>query len=187
MKSVRHLLLPWLLGAASLAYGGAAASAADCTSLFPDASVDFGTMRPGTGKNAGHIRPSPARRLYSATCKAPAQMNLVFRAAPASAEGGLQFGDKGTYSVRVLDARLDGNPVQLARLSAAGQPPSEAATAELVLKPNDIIAPANGQQLLTGSRLDVTLQVSANVPANAVRIAQEVTLNAAPQITLEAR
>lgn len=187
MKHVRHTLLPWLLGAACVVYG-AAVSAADCTTLFSDATVDFGMMRPGTGKDAGQIRPSAARRIYTATCKAPAQMNLVFRAAAAAgAEGALQFGHAGTYSVRVLDARLDGAPVQLARLSTVGLPPSEAPTAELVLKPNDIVAPVNGQQLLTGTRLDVALQVSANVPADAVRIAQQVKLNAASQITLEVR
>ncbi|WP_296224482.1 hypothetical protein [Ralstonia sp. UBA689] len=186
MKHIRHVVLPWLLGAACVVYG-TAASAADCTTLFSDATVDFGMMRPGTGKDAGQIRPSAARRIYTATCKAPTQMNLVFRATAAGAEGLLQFGHAGTYSVRVLDARLDGTPVQLARLSTVGLPPSEAPTAELVLKPNDIVAPVNGQQLLTGTRLDVTLQVSVNVPADAVRIAQQVTLNAASQITLEVR
>jgi hypothetical protein len=186
MKHLRHLILPWLLGAACAAYGGTV-SAADCTTLLSDATVDFGTMRPGNGKDASRIHPSPARRIYTATCKAPTQMNLVFRATAAGADDALQFGDTGTYSVRVLDARLDGTPVQLARLSAIGQPPGEAAATELVLKPNDIVAPVNGQQLLTGTRLDVTLQVAVSIPADAVRIAQQVTLNAASQITLEAR
>lgn len=186
MKYVRQMILPWLLGAACAAYGGAA-SAADCTTLFSDSTVDFGMMRPGNGKDANQIRPSPARRIYTAACKAPAQMNLVFRAASAGADDALQFGDTGAYSVRVLDARLDGAAVQLARLSAIGQPPGDAPAAELVLKPNDIIAPVNGQQLLIGKRLDVTLQVVASIPADAVRIAQQVTLNAASQITLEVR
>jgi len=180
------MILPWLLGAACATYG-VAASAADCTALFSDATVDFGTMRPGNGKDANKIRPSPAQRIYTATCKVPAQMNLVFRAASTGADDALQFGDTGKYSVRVLDARLDGAPVQLVRLPAIGQPPSEAPAAALVLKANDIVAPASGQQLLKGARLDVTLQVAVSVPADAVRIAQPVTLNAASQIMLEAR
>lgn len=186
MTHVLRPLLPWLIGAVCLS-GGASALAADCTTQFSDATVDFGAMRPGVGKDAGQIRPSPTRRLYTAVCKAPAQMNLVFRATPAGTDDTLKFGDSGTFSVRVLDARLDGTPVQLARLSAAGQAPSEAATGDLVLKANDIIAPVSGQELLRGARLDVTLQVSVSVPADAVRIAQQVTFNAASQLTLEAR
>lgn len=186
MKYVLHPLLSSLIGAACLSVG-ASALAADCTTLFSDATVDFGAMRPGVGKDAGHIRPSPTRRLYSAICKAPAQMNLVFRATPAGTDDTLKFGESGTYSVRVVEARLDGTPVQLARLTAVGQPPSDAATGDLVLKANDVVAPVNGQELLRGSRLDVTLQVSASVPADAVRIAQQVTFNAASQFTLEAR
>ncbi|CAJ0718065.1 hypothetical protein LMG6871_02329 [Ralstonia edaphis] len=186
MKSVRHTALPWLLGAACAVYG-ATAFAADCTTQFSDGTVDFGMMRPGTGKDAGQIRPSAARRIYTASCAAPAQMNLVFRGTAAGADGALQFGHAGTYSVRVLNALLDGAPVQLVRVPAVGMPPSEAHSGELELKPNDIVAPANGQQLLSGTRLDVTLQISVSVPADAIRIAQQVTLRGTSQISLEAR
>lgn len=186
MKSMRHTALPWLLGAAC-AICSATAFAADCATQFSNGTVDFGMMRPGTGKDAGQIRPSAARRIYTAACTAPAQMNLVFRGTAAGANGELQFGHAGTYSVRVLNALLDGAPVQLARVPAVGMPPSEAHTGELVLKPNDIVAPVNGQQLLSGAHLDVTLEISVSVPADAVRVAQQVTLNAASQISLEVR
>lgn len=195
-RTVRPLL-SWLVGAACLT-GAAHAAAADCTVLLSDPTVDFGAMRPGTGKDADTMRPSPAQRVYTVACKAPTQMNLVFRTTPAGTahtahtphtgtHEALNFGDAGTYRIRVVDAQLDGNAVQLARLSAIGQAPGEALAGELVLKPNDIIAPTDGQQLLRGAHLSVTLQISARVPADARRVAQQRTLNAASQITLAPR
>jgi hypothetical protein len=167
---------------------GMSAAHAECKATLSDPTVDFGAMRPGAGADANQIKASPQSRVYSVVCGAPVQMNLIFRGTPSAvAPDTLQFGDAGTYVVRVASARLDGNPVQLARLAAVGQAPGQAATSDLTLQPADVVAPANGQQLLSGSRLDLTLQVSARIPANAVRIAQEVKLNAIGQLTMETR
>ncbi|KHK53543.1 hypothetical protein PI87_17010 [Ralstonia sp. A12] len=192
MMPLRSTVLPWLFGALCLALS-ATASAADCTAVLSDSNVDFGQMRPDASKHAKHIRPSPVQRIYTALCKAPAQMNLVFRTPAAGTNGtgeardALKFGDRGTYRVRVLNARLDGAPVQLARLPAIGQPPGEAPTSELTLKPSDILAPVQGQQLLRGERLDVTLQISARIPVDAMSVIQTVTFDAVGQLSLDVR
>lgn len=187
MKFARRIFLLWL-GAVFL-LASTQALAANCTVLLSEGTVDFGMMRTGVGKDANMIRPSPAQRTYVATCNSAAQMNLVFHATRADTGDGeaLKFGDAGTYRVRILDARLDGNPVQIARLPTIGQPPADAPAGDLILKPTDIVAPVNGQQLLSGMQLAITFQVSANVPASAIRIAQPNTLNAVSQIRLEAR
>jgi hypothetical protein len=153
----------------------------DCTLTFADSIVDFGAMRPSG--NEPTLKPSPQRRTYSAVCPEAAQMSLGFRGLAAGASA-LQFGDKGTYTARVVSARLDGETVQVARLAGVAQPPSEPGSAELALLPADVFAPVNGQQLLKGKRLDVTLEIAPSISVDAVQINQQVNLNSTVQLEL---
>ena len=170
--------LPLLAGL----WGGPAAAAPACTLTSFDSVVDFGTIRPSPGSET-EIKPSPQRRTITAICPDPTQMSVVFHGQTDDASD-LRFGPRGRYAARTVLARLDGEIVQLARLPAAGQPPAEDAAGELKLLPSDVFAPASGRQLLSGKRLDVTLEIAPVVPVDAIRINESVNLDATAQLQL---
>jgi hypothetical protein len=178
-----RLVLPLALPALAGLYGNHAAAAGTCTLTWFDSVVDFGAMRPPPGSQEKEFKPSPMRRSFAAACPEPAQMSVVFQGQPKGSNS-MQFGEKGSYAVRVVSARLDGETVQMARLLAAGMPPSEAPSGDLALLPSDVFAPVNGQQLLSGKRLDVTLEIAPVIPADAIRINQKVELDATAQLRL---
>jgi hypothetical protein len=47
-----------------------------------------------------------------------------------------------------------------------------------------VFAPASGRRLLSGKRLDITLEIAPVIPADAVRINAPVTLDATAQLQL---
>ncbi|TKC90882.1 hypothetical protein FAZ69_05760 [Trinickia terrae] len=160
-----------------------ALAAPGCTLTSFDSVVDFGAMRPTSTGGATEFRPSPMRRTLSATCPDAAQMSVGFQGQVKDASQ-LKFGDKGAYTVRVTSARLDGETVQLARLQSAGAPPTAAPSGDLTLQPSDLFAPVSGQQLLSGKHLDITLEIAPVIPMDAVRINQEVALDAIMKLQL---
>jgi hypothetical protein len=179
LRVVLPLGLPLLIGF----WGGPAAAAPGCTLTSFDPLIDFGAMRPSAGSGETEIKPSPQRRTFSAVCPDATQMSLVFQGdARGAAE--MRFGERGAYGIRVASARLDGAAVQMARLPAPEQPPAEESSGELTLLPSDVFAPASGRQLLSGKRLDITLEIAPVIPADAVRVNAPVTLDATAQLRL---
>jgi hypothetical protein len=183
LSKILRLALPLALPALAGLCGNPAVAAQDCTLTWFDSTVDFGAMHPPSGSTEREFKPSPMRRSFAAACPEASQMSLVFQG-QAKGANTMQFGEKGAYAVRVVSARLDGETVQMARLQAAGMPPAEAPSGDLTLLPSDVFAPVNGQQLLSGKRLDVTLEIAPVIPADAVRINQQVELNATAQFRL---
>jgi hypothetical protein len=183
-RSMLRVSLPLAVTTLAALGSGPATAAPSCTLTSFDSTIDFGEMR--LSGNEKDIKPDPLRRTFVAACSEAAQMNLVFNA-PAKGASTMQFGDKGAYGAHVVSARLDGDMVQMARLQAAGASPSEAPSGDLTLLPSDVFAPAVGQRLLSGQRLEITLEIAPQIPADAVRINQQVKLNATAQLQLIAR
>lgn len=182
--------LPFTCALASLAMATAlaswsvpAAAMSGCTLTSFDSVVDFGTMRPPARGGDSRIKPSPQRRTFAAVCPAATRMSLVFEGEPKGAAE-MRFGAGGAYTVRVMNARLDGAPVQLAHLSGVGQMPVTESSGELDLLPSDVFAPAAGRQPLSGKRLFVTLEFSPVIPVDAVRISETVKLDATAHLRL---
>jgi hypothetical protein len=186
LPKISRLVLPLGFTAVAGLCGNHAIAAQSCTLTWFDSTVDFGAMRPPPGSSEREFKPSPMRRSLTAACADASQMSLMFQGQAKGADT-MQFGEKGAYAVRVVSARLDGEIVQMARLPAAGMPPAEASSGDLTLLPSDVFAPVNGQQLLSGKRLDVTLEIAPVIPADAVRINQKVELNATAQLRLISR
>lgn len=160
---------------------GPAAAAPGCTIASFDPVVDFGAMRAPAGSDVSSITPAPQRRTFSATCASDTTMSIVFDA-PAQGAAGMRFGERGAYRARVVSARLDGSPVAIARQPAPGALPGADASNELALLPSDVFAPASGRELLRGKRLDVVIEIAPTIPADAVRINQQVNFNATAEL-----
>lgn len=175
-------LLHLAVGLALAAIAPAAwAQAADCQMSLSQTELDFGQQgRMGTAQTLG------TRGItVTVLCSTPGDLSLFYRAGSADGQH-YDFTDKGRYSVLVRDVQVDGQSVDLGRITAAGQAPLDAATMQPWL-PGQGLVPMHGGSAVTGRSLSARMEVAASVQQGLFSVRDATTWQAAGLVDVPAR
>ncbi|KAA6173822.1 DUF1120 domain-containing protein [Pseudomonas veronii] len=154
--------------------GANAWGAQDCQLNLSESSLDFGlTNRAVSVRSAAEHLLGERRLNMSLNCPQPTDMSLFYRALAISTER-FAFTERGSYTVRVSDAVLDGQAVELGLLTGSNQPPVSTGTA-LKWRPDHGIVPIRAGVALKGQSFSVQLEVSAWASEDATRVRDAVT------------
>lgn len=132
-----------------------------CNLSVGPGDVDFGqynrtTLQPAAGRLA-----LPIRHLnLNLVCEAEQNLTLVYRAAETSTQG-FMLGRLGVYQLSVLQASVDGQPVQWAQLNTAQSLSSS--TWVGVLKDDRALQPVRAGSVVRGRQLTAQVEISATL------------------------
>jgi hypothetical protein len=150
------------------------ASTEDCQLNLSQPVLDYGLMNRAIRADSAAERNLGERRLsLTLTCSTPTDMSLFYRARTATANR-FHFAERGTYQVRIRDAVLDGQSVELGLIAAVGQPPGQTAS-ELVWRPEHGVAPTQGGVPLQGRTFSAQLELTAWVQEQGLQMRDAVT------------
>ncbi|MGF6557588.1 hypothetical protein ABIA48_003968 [Pseudomonas sp. S30_BP2TU TE3576] len=152
----------------------ASALADECKLTLSQTVLDYGVMNRAIRANGPQERTLGERRLsLNLNCAQPTDMTLFYRAMAATAER-FRFTGDGSYAVRMSDAVLDGQPVELGLISAAGQVP-EATASSLLWRPQQAIVPVRGGVTAQGQSFSAQLELTAWAQEKALQVRDAVT------------
>ncbi|MFT0476637.1 DUF1120 domain-containing protein [Pseudomonas antarctica] len=149
-------------------------AAEECQLNLSQAQLDFGLMN-----RAVALVPAPERLLgerrisLTLNCPQPTDMSLFYRAPGAGAER-FRFTERGSYGLRVSEALLDGQAVELGVIAGQGQPPSAVST-HLAWKADHGLVPMRAGMPMTGRNLSLQIDASAWAREDAARVRDAVT------------
>ena len=168
----KHLLHPLALLLSTHAWG-----VEDCQLNLSQAELDFGLMN-----RAVALVPAPERLLgerrisLTLNCPQPTDLNLFYRA-PGASDERFRFTERGSYALRVSEAVLDGQAVELGRIAGQGQAPS-VVSAQLAWQPGHGLVPMRGGVAVLGRNLSLQIDASAWASEDAARVREAVTWDA---------
>ncbi|WP_242171480.1 MULTISPECIES: DUF1120 domain-containing protein [unclassified Pseudomonas] len=171
---LKHPLYP--LGVALLSSGAWAAD--ECQLNLSQAQLDFGLMN-----RAVALAPAPERLLgerrisLTLNCPQPTDMSVFYRGLGAGAER-FRFSERGSYGLRVSEAVLDGQAVELGLIAGQGQPPATV-SAQLAWQPDHGIVPMRAGVAVSGRNLSLQIDASAWASEDAARVRDAVTWDVA--------
>lgn len=146
----------------------------ECQLNLSETHVDFGLLNRAAAQALVTERPLGERRLsLNLNCPNATDMSLFYRAMAAGGER-FQFTGRGSYGLRVSDALLDGQAVELGLLPGSGQPPVSSG-ATLRWRPEHGIVPMRAGVPINGRSLSLQLEVSAWAQEDALRVSDAVT------------
>lgn len=166
-----HLALTRLLPLVVLATTSTMAMADNCQVQISNPVVNYG---PVTRTQLLERQVSPMdislgkhSVTLSATCKQATLMTMFFR---ATGEGNAyRFGNAGTFTLRLSQARLDGKTVNLGSVEAVGQPPVTPVSSAL-LRPGFGLAPMIDERQVKGLSFTATVEIDTRVLSTASRV-----------------
>ncbi|MCR4539241.1 DUF1120 domain-containing protein [Pseudomonas sp. 18.1.10] len=158
----------------SLLLGANAWGADECQLNLSEPTLDFGLMNRAVALAPAAERLLGERRVrLNLNCPNATDMSLVYRGLAAGAER-FRFTERGSYSLRVSDAVLDGQSVEVGLLAASGQPPVSLGTT-LHWRPEHGIVPLRGGVTVSGRNLSLLIEASAWADETASRVSDAVT------------
>ena len=177
MNLSRYLLLTL----APLALSGftplASASTDDCQFNLSQPLLDYGLMNRAIRPDAAAERHLGERPLsLTLSCAQPIDMSLFYRAMAATAER-FHFAERGSYQVRIRDAVLDGQSVEIGLIAGAGQPPSQTAS-NLIWRPEHGVVPVQAGVPVQGRSFSAQLELTAWVQEQGMQVRDAVTWEA---------
>ncbi|UUW17347.1 fimbrial protein [Serratia ureilytica] len=133
--------------------------------------IDYGTQSRWQLQDvAGGQKVTPGKRMLmvSVVCPHTQTMRLTLRGDRAG-NGDLRYGDRGSVSLRLLEAQLDGQNVQVAATTPDGML-SGAPESSLLLQPgNSLVATLNGQPA-KGKSFTARIELEPVMPESAARV-----------------
>ncbi|TAL54756.1 hypothetical protein [Pandoraea sp.] len=176
LRTVRWLALPTTAVITALVAVPSRADHAECKLVLNQPSIEYGQLTRGQlldyASASGEASLDPRFITLTATCGKPASMSLFLRSAAADTER-FRFAEHGSYTVRLSEARLDGQPVHLSEVSAGGPGPLIVSRSEttLQLKPGfgAALTALDGQPAV-GSHLTARVEVQTRIPVEATRV-----------------
>ena len=166
-------LKPALLSV-SLLLGANAWGADECQLNLGETLVDFGLVNRAAAQAHTAERLLGERRLsLTLNCPNPSDLSLFYRDLATAGER-FQFTQRGSYSLRVSDALLDGQAVELGLLPGSGQP-AVSTGSTLRWRPEHGIVPMRAGVPVSGRSLALQLEVSAWARDDALQVSDAVT------------
>jgi hypothetical protein len=152
----------------------AEASADDCQLNLSQPVLDYGLMNRAIRPDAAPERNLGQRQLsLNLSCSQPIDMSLFYRATAATAER-FHFAERGSYQLRIRDAVVDGQSVDIGLIASAGQPPGETAS-NLIWRPGYGVVPTHAGTSLQGRRFSAQLELSAWVQEQGMQVRDALT------------
>ncbi len=159
---------------ASLLLAANAWGADECQLNLGESLVDFGLMnRAVTQAHAAERLLGERRVSLTLNCPNPSDLSLFYRGL-ASAGERFQFTPRGSYSLHVSDALLDGQAVELGLLPGSGQP-AVSTGSSLRWRPEHGIVPMRAGVPVSGQSFSLQLEVSAWARDDALQVSDAVT------------
>ncbi|CRL48701.1 DUF1120 domain-containing protein [Pseudomonas sp. P154a] len=170
-----------LLTLAPLALSGftplASASTDDCQFNLSQPELDYGLMNRSIRPDAASERNLGERQLsLTLSCAQPIDMSLFYRAMAATA-GRFHFAERGSYQMRIHDAVLDGQSVDIGLIAGGGQPPAETASS-LIWRPEHGVVPVQAGVPVQGRSFSAQLELTAWVQEQGMQVRDAVTWEA---------
>lgn len=106
--------------------------------------------------------------MLSVVCPFTQSMRLMLRAERA-ARGGVRYGSQGSMTVRLLDAQMDGQAVQVANTSIKGVIKDTLAESQR-LSPGETYAPIANGQLTKGKVFTARIEIEPMLPEAEARV-----------------
>ena len=182
--SIRHLhmlkvlLIQRVLVIMLLPVGSALA--ANCEMRLSDSIVDYGRLNRAELLDqqtvSGVMSLGKKNMTLHILCQRPGVSMLRYRAVAAD-QNLFQFTDKGKYSVRLSNAVVDGNTVELGLVQAQEQMPTTAA-ASVLLTPATAVVAMSGAQRAQGKSFSVQVEIEAHIAEESTRVREETILQA---------
>lgn len=177
MNLSRYLLLTF----APLALSGftplASASTDDCQFNLSQPVLDYGLMNRAIRPDAAPERNLGVRQLsLTLSCAQPIDMSLFYRAMAATVER-FHFAERGSYQMRIRDAVLDGQSVDIGLIAGVGQPPAETASS-LIWRPKHGVVPVQAGVPVQGRSFSAQLELTAWVQEQGMQVRDAVTWEA---------
>ncbi|WLH80342.1 DUF1120 domain-containing protein [Pseudomonas sp. FP2335] len=170
---LKHLLYPLALLTSAGAWG-----ADECQLNLSQAELDFGLMNRATAVTPAAERWLGERQIsLTLNCPHPSDLSLFYRGPGAGPER-FRFTERGTYGLRVSDAVLDGQAVELGQIAGPGQAPSTTG-AQLPWPPDHGVVPMRGGVVVTGRNLSLQIDASAWASEAATQVRDAVTWDTA--------
>lgn len=177
MNLLHFLLLTLALLALSGFTPVASASTDDCQFNLSQPVLDYGLMNRAIRPDAAPERNLGERQLsLTLSCAQPIDMSLFYRAMAATAER-FHFAERGSYQMRIRDAVLDGQSVEIGLIAGVGQPPAEMASS-LIWRPEHGIVPVQAGVAVQGRSFSAQLQLTAWVQEQGMQVRDAVTWEA---------
>ncbi|MBN2977315.1 DUF1120 domain-containing protein [Pseudomonas lactucae] len=168
--SLKQALYPLVF----LLLGTPAWSAEDCRLNLSQAQLDFGLMNRAVAWVPAPERLLGERRVsLTLNCAQSTDLSLFYRGPGAWPER-FRFTERGSYGLRVSEATVDGQTVELGLIAGAGQAPS-ATSAQLAWQPDHGIVPMRNGMAVAGRSLSLQLDISAWASEDAARVRDAVT------------
>ncbi|MNK90570.1 hypothetical protein D3C87_1106280 [compost metagenome] len=146
----------------------------DCRLDISQPVLDFGLMNRAIRLDTTPVRNLGERRLsLSLSCAQPTDMSLFYRAMAATAER-YHFAEHGNYEMRISNGVLDGRPVDLGLISAAGQAPVQTASS-VIWRPEHGIVPTSAGVPIRGHNFSAQLEVTSWVQEQAMQVRDALT------------
>ncbi|MCA1322982.1 hypothetical protein [Herbaspirillum sp. alder98] len=165
--------LAWLATALLISLPASAAEGDRCLLQISSSTVDYGSV---TRAELLLRQVSPLKMALgkqtvtlTANCKQARLMTVFYRGNAADA-GSYRLGDGGSFSLRVLSARLDGRTVGVGSVSVVGQVP-ETRTDSILLAPGIGAVPIVDDVPVKGSLLSLQVEIDASMHTTSSRVA----------------
>ncbi|MXP57132.1 hypothetical protein [Pantoea sp. Taur] len=137
-----------------------------CSVSVGNSNIDYGRQSRGQLQYNGSTY-TPGKRVMSLSVVCPfAQPIKMVIQGDRAADGSLRYGDKGRLKVKISDARLDGQPVQLSDISDGKKAPQS----ELVLKADSRFAASANGLPLSGKSFSARLELEPELSMDAATV-----------------
>jgi len=135
--------------------------------------IDYGTQSRWQLQDvAGGQKLTTGKRNFTLNIVCPYAQNMrVVLRGSRSNEGQLRYGDRGSMSLRVLDAQLDGQSVELSSITAEGAVKAGAASSLNLTPDTGMMATRNGQAV-KGKTFNARLEVEPMMVEKDARVAR---------------
>ena len=164
----KSLLLLYLLTSAT-------AYANNCQLQLSDTVINYGRVARAEmleKQDGPNVSFGKRQMTLTVFCQKPTEMGLAVRDIKGADKFG--FGDRGQLIIQTSNARLDGNPVNLAPMQTAGGISPES-SATLTIKPGTTVVPVVAGQPVKGQNFSMQVEVDAKVDEIATRVRAETT------------
>lgn len=149
-------------------------SAQECQLNVSEARLDFGLMhRGGPAPTMPELQLGERRLSLTLSCPQPTDLSLFYRGVAAGIER-LRFTERGSYSLRVEDAVLDGRAVELGLVPGPGTVPVTRGQS-LLWQPDHGVVPLRDGLPVTGESLSLSLEVKAFAQSDATQVRDATT------------
>jgi hypothetical protein len=174
MKPFRYCLPSLTLLALSAVTTFASASTDDCQLNLSQPLLDYGLMNRALRPDSAPERNLGERQLnLSLNCSQPTDMSLFYRALAATTER-FHFAERGSYQMRIRNAVLDGQSVEIGLIAGSGQSLITTASS-LIWRPAHGVVPVLNGMPLQGRHFSAQLELTAWVQEQGMTVRDAVT------------